>query len=72
MSLFQAFGFLQLLRVEKPLLQILLWIRTLGTMASIGLMVYYFGFPLTVEGQFKIIEWQNSLLGVFALSFVIR
>ena len=72
MSLFQSFGFLQLLRIEKPLLQILLWIRTLGTMASIGLMVYYFGFPMTVQGQFKIIEWQNSLLGVFALSFVIR
>nr|MBM3932074.1 hypothetical protein [Sphingomonadales bacterium] len=72
MSLFQSLAFLQLLRIEKPLLQILIWIRTLGTMASIGLIVYYFGFPLTVEGQFKIIEWQNSLLGVFALSFVIR
>ncbi len=72
MSFFQSFGFLQLLRIEKPLLQILIWIRTLGTMASIALMVYYFGFTLTVQRQFDVIEWQNSLLGIFVLSFVVR
>jgi potassium uptake TrkH family protein len=37
-----------------------------------ALMIYYFGFPLTVTEQFEVIEWQNSLLGVFALSFIIR
>lgn len=72
MSLFQSFGFLQLLRIEKPVLRVLIWIRTLGTLASITLMVYYFGYPLTVEDQFEVIKSQNSLMGIFVLSFVIR
>lgn len=72
MSLFQSFGFLQLLRIEKPIHQVLIWLRTMGTLASIALIIYYFGYPLTVQGQFEIIQWQNSLLGVFALSFMVR
>jgi potassium uptake TrkH family protein len=72
MPFFNSFGFLLLLRIEKPLLRTLIWIRSLGTMVSLALMVYYFGFPLTVEGQLEVVTYQNLVLAVFALSFVIR
>ncbi|MFZ9969050.1 MAG: TrkH family potassium uptake protein [Bacteroidia bacterium] len=72
MPFFQASWFLHLLRWEAPVEKVMLWIRTLGTMASVGLMVLYFGFPLTLEGQFEIINYQNSLLGIFGLRFLIR
>ncbi|MFM7496726.1 MAG: hypothetical protein ACKO17_01125, partial [Bacteroidota bacterium] len=61
-----------MLRWEAPVEKGMLWIRTLGTMASVALMVLYFGFPLTLDGQFEVINYQNSLMGIFGLRFLIR
>ena len=35
-------------------------------------MVLYFGFPLSLEGQFEVINYQNSLMGIFGVRFLIR
>ena len=35
-------------------------------------MVLYFGFPLSLDGQFEVINYQNSLMGIFGVRFLIR
>ncbi|MEY4913428.1 MAG: hypothetical protein RL025_1255, partial [Bacteroidota bacterium] len=35
-------------------------------------MVLYFGFPLSLEGQFEVINYQNSLIGIFGIRYLIR
>jgi trk system potassium uptake protein TrkH len=69
---FQSTWFLRLLRWQAPVEGVLVWIRTIGTLASVALMVLYFGFPLSLEGQFEVINYQNSLMGIFGIRFLIR
>jgi len=69
---FQSTWFLRLLRWQAPVEGVLVWIRTIGTLASVALMVLYFGFPLSLEGQFEVINYQNSLIGIFGIRYLIR
>jgi len=68
----QSFWYLWLLRREQFIQRALIWLRSLGTLASLTLMVYYFGFPLSVGQQTELINAQNSLIGLFVLSYMIR
>ena len=72
MPFFQSTWFLRLLQWQAPVEGVLVWIRTIGTLASVALMVLYFGFPLSLEGQFEVINYQNSLMGIFGVRFLIR
>ena len=72
MPFFQSTWFLRLLQWQAPVEGVLVWIRTIGTLASVALMVLYFGFPLSLEGQFEVINYQNSLMGIFGIRFLIR
>jgi len=69
---FQSAWFLHLLRWQAPVEAVLVWIRSIGTLASVALMVLYFGFPLSLEGQFEVINYQNSLIGIFGIRYLIR